>query len=407
MSSLSKAILRVFLPFAAGYFLSYLYRVVNAVIAPDLMADLQTGPSALGLLTAAYFIACAVSQLPIGICIDRFGPRRVESFLLLIAAAGAFVFARAESVVGLIVGRTLIGFGVASCLMAAMKAYLVWFKRENLPMITGFQMASGGLGALVATSPVQAMLHYTNWRGIFLLLAGLTLFSAVVLFITVPEKESSVRGQSLALQIDGLKEVLTSPRFWRIAPLNMMCQASFLAIQGLWLGPWLLHVGHLPRPAVANTLFWVAGSMAAGYACLGVVAERLSRRGIAVEHTAVSGMSIFICVQLCLLFCPITWTFSLWLAFTFFGTSGIISYSSLSQMFPVHLSARVTTSINMLAFLAAFFAQWSIGVCVDFLSPEAPATLTRSGFKLGFGLMLVFQILGLLNYLFARKIARS
>jgi len=122
---------RVFLPFAAGYFLSYLYRVVNAVIAPDLVADLAIGPSALGLLTATYFIAFASAQLPLGVLLDRFGPRRMEAFLLLFAGLGAYLFARAESLVGLVVARAFIGFGVSACLMAAFKAYTIWFTRVD------------------------------------------------------------------------------------------------------------------------------------------------------------------------------------------------------------------------------------------------------------------------------------
>ena len=97
MTTLSALLLRVFVPFAAGYFLSFLYRVVNAVLAPELLRDLGMGPSALGLLTATYFIAFASFQLPLGVLLDRFGPRRVEALLLLVAALGAFCFARAES----------------------------------------------------------------------------------------------------------------------------------------------------------------------------------------------------------------------------------------------------------------------------------------------------------------------
>ena len=164
-------LLRVFLPFAAGYFVSYLYRVVNAVIAPDLVADIGVGPSALGLLTATYFISFASFQLPLGVLLDRFGPRKVEAALLLFAALGAFIFARAESLTGLITGRAFIGFGVSACLMAAFKAYTLWFPREKWPLINGFQMAAGGLGALAATSPVEATLQFTDWRGVFMGLA--------------------------------------------------------------------------------------------------------------------------------------------------------------------------------------------------------------------------------------------
>ncbi|NOQ52071.1 MAG: MFS transporter, partial [Desulfuromonadaceae bacterium] len=126
MKSQSLAVttlIRLFLPFGLGYFVSYLFRTVNAVIAPDLVADLGLTPADLGLLTSAYFLAFAAFQLPLGLLLDRFGPRRVESALLLFAAAGALLFARAESLLGLIVGRALIGLGVSACLMAAFKSF--------------------------------------------------------------------------------------------------------------------------------------------------------------------------------------------------------------------------------------------------------------------------------------------
>ena len=146
-----RQLLRVFVPFAAGYFLSYLFRVVNAVISPDLVADLALGPADLGLLTATYFLTFAAFQLPLGVLLDRFGPRRIEAVLLLFAAVGALIFAKAHSTVGLVAGRALIGFGVSACLMAAFTAFVMWFPAQRLPLVNGLQMAAGGLGALVAT----------------------------------------------------------------------------------------------------------------------------------------------------------------------------------------------------------------------------------------------------------------
>ncbi|RLC17261.1 MAG: MFS transporter, partial [Deltaproteobacteria bacterium] len=163
MPILSSKALRVFIPFALGYFLSYLFRVVNAVIAPDLVADLHIDPSQLGLLTSTYFIAFASSQLPLGIFLDRFGPRIVESFLLAFAGLGAFIFAKSQTLTGVIIGRAFIGFGVSACLMAAFKSYVIWFPAKVWPRINGFQMAAGGLGALSATTPVEWVLQMTDW----------------------------------------------------------------------------------------------------------------------------------------------------------------------------------------------------------------------------------------------------
>lgn len=400
MNPLPMTILRVFLPFAAGYFLSYLYRVVNAVIAPDLIADTGIGPSDLGMLTSIYFITFASFQLPLGVLLDRFGPRKVEAVLLLFAALGACIFAAAEGLAGLVAGRAFIGIGVSACLMAAFKAYTLWFPKEKWPLINGLQMAAGGLGALAATAPVEAALQITDWRGVFMGLALLTLVAAAAVFTIVPENRS-VGGnrESLHDQLLGIKEIFTSRMFWRTAPLTTASQAAFMAIQGLWAGPWLSHRGQLSRAEVAVVLSWVAVAMVAGFILLGSLAERLSRKGVAVTTTAVIGMTLFMAVQLLLILNPAGWTFSLWLAFGFLGTSGVIAYSALSQAFPVHLSGRVTTALNLLVFIAAFACQWAIGAIIDFWSTGADQPLTAAGFNGGFALLLALEAAGLVHYL--------
>jgi sugar phosphate permease len=127
---------RLFLPFACGYFLSYLFRTANAVVAEDLAAELGADAAALGLLTGAYMIGFAAMQLPLGILLDRYGPRRVQSALLLLAAAGATWFALGGGIGALAAARALIGVGVAGSLMAAFKNNVLWWPKERLPMVT-------------------------------------------------------------------------------------------------------------------------------------------------------------------------------------------------------------------------------------------------------------------------------
>ncbi len=143
--SRGQIFLRILFPFAFGYFLSYLYRVVNAVLAPDLVGELGLSAATLGLLTASYFITFAAAQLPLGILLDRYGPRRIEAGLLLLAALGALIFATGESEIELIIGRGIIGLGVSACLMAAFKAFTLWFEPRRLPTVNGIIMAAGGI----------------------------------------------------------------------------------------------------------------------------------------------------------------------------------------------------------------------------------------------------------------------
>ncbi len=389
-------LLRIFLPFAFGYYLSYLYRVVNAVIAPNLVADLGVDPSDLGLLTAAYFLTFAAFQLPLGVLLDRYGPRRIESLLLIFAALGAFIFARAESLAGLVAGRAFIGFGVSACLMAAFKAYVMWFPRGQLPLINGLQMSAGGLGALSATAPVEAMLGFTDWRGIFLVLAILTLAVAATVFWMVPEKDPGNDQLTFGEQLRGISQIFTSMTFWRIAPVAALSQAGFLSIHGLWSGPWLRDVAGLNRGEVAGVLMLVAAAMIGGYVLLGGAAERLSKSGIRPVAVAVAGMSTFMFIQILVILGYSRWALPVWLFFGFFGTSGIISYAVLSQSFPVHLAGRANTALNLLVFVLAFIAQWGIGAVIEIWPVTAEGGYDPAGYRAAFGAMLSLQILGLI-----------
>ncbi len=397
--------LRVFIPFAMGYFVSYLFRVVNAVIAPNLAADIGVDPSQLGLLTSAYFISFASFQMPLGVLLDRFDPRKIEASLLIIAAAGSLVFSRAESVGGLILGRAMIGFGVSACLMAAFKGFILWFPSDKWPRINGFQMAAGGLGALTATAPVEAALHITNWRGIFIVLALLCLLVAAAVMLVVPKKTVKTTGASFKDQLAGVREVFSSLTFWRVAPLTTLSQANFLSVQGLWAGPWLRDVAGYDRMAVANTLMWTAVAMVIGFSGLGALAERLSRFGLKTEKTAVVGMACFSLVQILLILELVQWTVPLWILYGFLGTTGIISYAGLSQSFPVHLSGRVNTGVNLLVFVTAFAGQWLIGGIIELWPVSLAGHYDPRGYQAGFTLMSILQLLCLIWYFIAARIS--
>ena len=397
-------VLRVFIPFALGYFLSYLLRVVNAVIAPDLIGELGLTASELGLLTSANFLAFAVAQLPLGIMLDRFGPRRTEAALLLFAALGAFIFAVAGSAPGLIAGRALIGFGTSACLMAAFKAYVMWFPAERIPFINGLQMAAGGLGAVTGTVPVEAALNFTDWRGVFVILGFMALAFSAAIYFLVPRRGSvETTGESLKDQLAGVARVFTSPLFWRIAPMTVASQSMFIGTQSLWSGPWLSDVAGLERGEVAQHLLMIAIAMVAGFLGMGTIAERLGRIGVKTVHVAMAGMGLFVCVQVLL---AAQWTalaLPAWMLFGFFGASGILSYAALPQGFPTQMAGRVITGLNVFTFAGAFAAQWGIGAVINLFPAAAGGGYAPEGYQAAFAVMIALQAAGLVWYLVFRK----
>jgi len=390
---------RVFLPFAFGYFLSYLLRVVNAVIAPDLVDELGLSAADLGLLTSANFLAFAAFQLPLGILLDRYGPRRTESVLLLVAATGAFLFSIADGLTALVIGRAMIGLGTSACLMAAFKAYVMWFERERIPLVNGFQMAAGGLGALTATIPIEMALQSTDWRGVFSVLALMTLFAAIFLFTVVPKSGAGeTSSEPLAVQLRDFRGIFKNRAFWRIAPLCVSSQCAFLSIQSLWSGPWLADVGGLSRDAVADHLFFVACAMVAGFLGLGIIAERLGRFGISTMTVAIFGMTVFAATQIGMALQMVDFTLPLWLLFGFFGTTGILPYAALTQRFAPELAGRVITGLNVMVFFSAFAAQWGIGLIIGLWPKTINGGYDPAGYQTAFALIVSIQIAGLIWY---------
>jgi len=384
-------LLSIFLPFAAGYFLSYIYRTINAVLSPYLATELRLDATDLGLLTSVYFLTFAAFQLPLGLLLDRFGPRRVEATLLLFAAAGAGLFAVSGNSTELIIGRGLIGLGVSACLMASFKAFVLWFPAARLPAVNGWVLAAGGLGALVATAPVEAALRLTGWRGVFAGLAILTVAVAAALWLAVPERSSDAPASGWREQWRGVAEIFRSPVFWRIAPSSVVSQAAFMAIQGLWAGPWLRDVAGLDKTAAAGYLFWVAAAMVAGFLGMGQLAYRLSRRGISPLAVAAGGMALFMLAQLALLL-KLEPLLPLWVLFGFLGTAGTLNYAILTQAFPPALAGRVNTALNLLVFVAAFAGQWGMGAIIN-RWPAAGGGYAEPGYQLAFGLALAGQLL--------------
>ena len=397
------SIFRIFLPFAVGYFLSHVFRSVNAVVAPHLIEDIGLNALLIGFLTGTFFLAFAVSQLPIGVALDRWGPRRTEAILLIIAAVGAFTFSRATSPSGLILGRALIGLGMASCLVASFKAFVIWAPSERVPFLNGGVMAVGSAGAIAATVPVEWALRLFDWRQLFLLLSLLTLTMAIVIFCLAPEKKSSAGPVNWYESFRGVKTILTSRIFWSIAPFSVAQEAAYLSIQSLWAGPWLRDVAGLGPAHVASVLMILATGMVIGYLTFGRMGQYRAQKGVSILPLLVVANIAFLAVQIGILSHWTPAARGLWLLFGFFGASGMLSFVILTQCFPVALAGRVNTSLNLLIFVAAFAWQAGIGAIIERGSTELEFGFAPIGYRAAFLTVLLIELIALIWLITTRR----
>ena len=387
---------KLLLPFAFGYFLSFLYRVVNVAIAPDLVQEFGLNANQMGLISSAYLLTFALCQLPLGLLLDRYESRKVSAALLLIAAMGALVFASADSALGLLIGRGLIGIGVSACLMAAFTAYANLLPSEKLPLVNGLQLMAGGLGVVSASTPVQWFLTWGDWRLLFQILGVASVVASVLVYSLVPKYTTHSNGQNLKLQLVELWQVIKSPSFCQMAPLSVATQGVFGAFVGLWSGYWLRDYLSLSDSEAAQIILTMALAMTAGFVVLGWLAASLYRFGVSSYMVSVSGMLIYILSQWVIINEWSEWHHLWWGLSGFFGTSGVLMYAYLSQSVPKSLVGRVNTSLNLCVFVVAFACQWGLGIVINLWPVDALGIYPQTAYATAWMWALGLQIMALI-----------
>jgi predicted MFS family arabinose efflux permease len=389
-----RLLLVVFCPFAAGYFLSFFFRNVNAVISRDLAREFSLSPQELGFLTSTYLLAFAAFQLPLGILLDRYGPRRVVAGLMCVAAAGALTFGLARDLSTLSIGRALIGLGVSAGLMGAIKAFSLWFPLSRMATLNGLYLGIGGLGGLSATAPAEALLGPFGWRVLFYGLAAASVTAAALIFFFVPEKPLPGHGQTLRAQVAGFRRIFASLHFWRIATPLVICHAGYQAMQGLWLAPWLYDVAGQPRVAVAGLLLDTAIAYSIGSVFFGVSSDRLVRAGISRMTTYKAGLALSVAMFM-LLAAGVTRGLPVILAvYGFAAISASLAYALFTPLFPAEMTGRVNTASNVLMFGVSFLFQWGIGVVLR-LYPVTDGGYAPEGYAAALFALAVLQLAAL------------
>jgi MFS family permease len=371
------------LPFAAGYYVSYLFRTINALIASRLVSDLSLGPADLGFLTSVYFLTFACIQLPLGILLDRCGPRRVQSVLLLIAAAGAALFGVATGFWMLVLARALIGLGVAAALIAGLKAIVLSFPKQRLPLVNGAFVMLGALGAVTATAPAEWLLAIIGWRGLFEWLAVATALCALVIFVVVPDRASAATHRTVEARA-GFRVVFCDPRFWRLAPLSATCIGTAWALQGLWAAPFMADVEGLAHPIIVRHLFIMAVALSAGALLLGAGSDRLRRRRVSPQIALLGTAIVSIAAEIMLVVRSPIPSLAMWAVISSVGAATVLSYAIVGLYFPKEIAGHANAALNLFHIGGAFVFQSAIGLVLELWPAHAghyPATAYQTAFS--------------------------
>jgi MFS family permease len=389
-----RAIASVVLPFSIGYLMSYLFRTVNSVIAPDLIAELHLDEAGLGLITSAYLYAFTLFQLPLGLLLDRYGPRKVQAVLLAIAGLGSLVFALGHDVATLAICRGVIGLGLSGGLMAAFKANALWLPAPRVPLANSIVVAFGGLGVFAATMPSDLMATAFGWRSLFFVLAAVMAVVSACVWWLAPHGDGTSDGQPKRPWLTQLRDIgpiFTRPSFWRIVPMVAFVSGGFIAVQSLWTARWLTDVRLLDRTAVAENLMAMAITFSAGSLLTGLLADWAGRRGIGLKAVIAGSFVVLGAAELGLIFnVPLP----AWLLVGALGLAGSgtnLTYVMLGDQFGPAMAGRAQTSLNLLLFLAAALLQSGIGWALDLLVDTGLSGNPATNYAMILGLLFVLQ----------------
>jgi MFS family permease len=388
----------------AFYMVSQFLRNSVGVIAPNIAAELNLSAADIGLLSSAFFISFAAVQLPLGIALDRFGPRTVLLVCAGITVAGAILFAVAASAAGLIAARVLMGVGCSSSLMAPLALYAKRFPPERFATLVGLQLGLGTIGTLFATAPLAHAAADVGWRATFVVVGAVTLLGGLLVAIVVrddaPAGAKAVRHETFRESLAGLVAVLRTPSVGRLFLMHWTGYATFALLAGLWGAPYLTDVYGHDLKGRGELLLLPVIAQIVGSVLWGPMDRVLGSYKLPVLVGA--GLTIATLFILAfagtLAFIPLA---GLLVAFGFFSAYTPVMMAHGKSLFPPHLVGRGITLLNMGTMAGVFFSQAVTGLVID-LFPATQGHYPLDAYRAVFALQGAFLLVSCLFYVGSR-----
>jgi sugar phosphate permease len=391
------------------FFISQFYRVSNAVIAPILIQDLSLDTEGLGLISASFFYAFALTQIPISLFLDKIGPRNLMTALSAIGILGAVVFSWADSLALGVTGRVLLGAGMACNLMGTFKLLTLWFSPRKFATLMGVVIAIGTAGNMVATTPLVVLVENIGWRAGFQLIAAINLLLTLVFYVVVCDPPANSpdyldRGPSMSLHdVFGNMQLLFKQKdYWIISFSTLVRYGVLAAFQALWAGPYLMEVMGYSALATGNLILLLNFGMILGAPCWGTLSDRLfrTRKGVVIAGLIGIALTIIIltaipagihlAVLTLLFFC-----------FGFFNAAGLLMYPHIKEMMPLEMAGVAMTGVNFFNMIGPAVFLQGLGSLMQALYPDA--SRGPQAFNAAFIVCSVCLLIAITLYFFTRE----
>jgi MFS family permease len=397
--------LSIFCALSGFFILSMFYRVSNAVIAPNLVQDLGLNAETLGILGGAYFYSFALLQIPMGPLLDRLGPRIIIPSFALAGALGAFLFAFGERFSIVLSGRILIGVGMSCALMGAMKVFTLNFPPRKFATLVGIFISVGTLGSILATSPLAYLTSTIGWRTTFFVAGAITtLFALLVLRVLRGTTRENPHPPEAEIGIhQSARLVLRSVAFWQISSVAFFRYGTFISLQGLWLGPYLMGTKGYSSILTGNLLILMAIGTILGGPIAGRLSDRavLSQKGIALFGLSFYGLSLFPLIGLMKINDPF-WYGLTFFFLGFFSGASMVLYSHAIALFPMSISGTVTAWTNFFTMAGGAILMPVMGKIIESFSRNNHS-YPPEAYHTGFLICFLGMAASILFYAFSKR----
>lgn len=353
---------------SALFFWSIFYRASNAVIARQLQADLSLTPEKLGILSASFFYAFAVTQVPIALFLDRLGARLMMTVLTITGSLGAVIFGLAVDIDAAIIGRVLLGFGMAANLMGGLKLFTRWFSAGEFATMSGLLVGAGTLGNIAASTPLALLVDLIGWRSSFVCFGVFTTALALLFYVVVsdgPDDEcfaAEVRLNQQTMSLAGrLKTLFLNRDYWLISCGSFFRYGTLMAIQGLWAGPYLMQCFSFSSVQAGNIISLTTIGYVSGCSGGGWLSDRVLRSRKYVVILGLCGLAL---TNLCLTRSlgqhnPVLQALTFFSLGLFAGIGNVV-YAHIKGIMPSEMAGMALTGIN-------FFTMLGVGAYIHLM----------------------------------------
>ena len=398
----------IFIIACSLFFLSQFYRVSNAVIAPQLLNDLLIDTRGLGLLSASFFYAFALTQIPIGLLLDKIGPRSMMTALSAMGIFGAVIFSWADSMTLGVTGRVLLGVGMACNLMGTYKLLTLWFSPKAFATLAGIVVALGTAGNMLATTPLVILVNQFGWRSSFQLIAVINFILTFLFYIIVRDRplqgdsDFPVASMNTRQAFGNIQTLFKQKDFLIISFATFARYGIFAAFQALWAGPYLMEVMGYSALTTGNLILLLNVGMISGAPCWGILSDRLfnTRKWVIIAGSIAIVLTIII-LAIIPLGTPLSLVSLLFFCFGFFNATGLLMYPHIKELMPLEMSGTAMTGINFFTMIGPAVFLQGLGILMQTLYPEA--SRGPEAFNAAFMVCIISLLLVLVLYFFTRE----